>query len=476
MLNLPQFTIEEFRNIFGIREDGSRKNKILLACYRNKALRLSGFLRGITSMVELEQHVLDAVENNPNGAYEVRLLGRVFRSNVYETDDHEGITDAKEPTQVRFRKHEPDGRIREAMKNKSGKLLRALIGETEIGSILPEQVYIYMCEQFALQWSAHVEELFPEFRLIVDKNFKRIYSRTDLLGDFGSCMTGAGRHAFYDNCVNASAAYLLNRDDMVVARAVLFEDVCDVDTGEHVRLLERQYASDKSEKLKRLLVNKLIAAGRIDGYKQIGAGCSENRNFVSKDGESWAHRKFSISCTFQIGGNGPRGKLSYQDSFTYYRKVEGKAFNFTCPMPFYRLNTTASYLTEHNRYGAAEPLMDTYHNRRTTSPLVEVHRGGQSYMCATDDLGDFEFIDQLHGYYHRDDVRFCPRCMRFFAEGAGQAVFSELTETWYDCPECKEKGELQYKEDWMFYSKKLNQWFESEDDLEEAEKNFRSAV
>ena len=108
-------------------------------------------------------------------------------------------------------------------------------------------------------------------------------------------MVGRERHSFYESSVEAKAAYILDKDGYVLTRAIIFTDVRDED-GNKWRLLERQYSRESNEVLKRLLVDICIKGGYIDGYKQIGAGCSESRAFVAIDGTPLADKKFSIRC------------------------------------------------------------------------------------------------------------------------------------------------------------------------------------
>lgn len=74
--------------------------------------------------------------------------------------------------------------------------------------------------------------------------------------------------------------------------------------------MERQYASNKDDTLKRLLIDKLIHGEYIDGYKVIGASCSDADAFVDISGNSLKNKKFEIDCRLDI-----RDTLSYQDSF-----------------------------------------------------------------------------------------------------------------------------------------------------------------
>ncbi len=82
-------------------------------------------------------------------------------------------------------------------------------------------------------------------------------------------MTDKDYYYFYMDSVNASAAYLTDEDDMVIARCIIYNEVKDQD-GNKWRLAERQYASDENDILKRALIDALIKGGYIDGYKKVG--------------------------------------------------------------------------------------------------------------------------------------------------------------------------------------------------------------
>ena len=124
-----------------------------------------------------------------------------------------------------------------------------------------------------------------------------------------------------------------------MARAILFTNVTD-QYGRKWRLLERQYSKESNEVLKRLLIDLCIKEGHIDGYKQVGAGCSESRAFVANDGSSLADMKFSIKCELDMYDT-----LSYQDSFKYYDYNKSTAYNYPEASYDYNLDTRASNLT-----------------------------------------------------------------------------------------------------------------------------------
>ena len=121
--------------------------------------------------------------------------------------------------------------------------------------------------------------MLPENHLIVNTDFKRIYSSSDCVGCFHSCMVDQDHHYFYRDSVEAKAAFLVNEDDMVIARAILWPKVFDQD-GNVYRYLDRQYATDGNVVLMRALIDELIKAGEIDCYKVPGCGCSDANAIV----------------------------------------------------------------------------------------------------------------------------------------------------------------------------------------------------
>ena len=218
---------------------------------------------------------------------------------------------------------------------KAGKFFTSIIKETEIGQILSEQVVNWLSEEFTQDWQTYTFGQTPNVELHVDDDFKLIYD-VDACRYFNgcSCMVGRDRHSFYEEAVDAKAAYLLDIDGYVLARAIIFTDVKDED-GNKWRLLERQYSKESNEVLKRLLVDMLIKGNYIDGYKQIGAGCSESRAFVANDGTSLADKKFSIRCELDTYAT-----LSYQDSFKFYDYDKSIAYNYADVRYDYNLDTT----------------------------------------------------------------------------------------------------------------------------------------
>ena len=102
----------------------------------------------------------------------------------------------------------------------------------------------------------------PQNRLHVDSNFQKIYDSDECAGDFHSCMVDKGFHTFYENAVNASAAYLENEDEKIIARCIIYNEVHD-QHDKVWRLAERQYSTDCNDILKRALVDEMCIRDRF---------------------------------------------------------------------------------------------------------------------------------------------------------------------------------------------------------------------
>ena len=182
-----------------------------------------------------------------------------------------------------------------------------------------------------------------------------------------------------------------------MARCVIFNKVYVKGKDKTLRLAERQYSSEGDDDLKRILVNRLIAEGYIDGYKKVGAGCHDSRAFVLNDGTSLEEEHLSIRCDLDFGE-----PLSYQDSFKYYdcfcRIAWNRAGDFN-----YALDTTD---------GCIEGEWDSWHEefvRTTNTVYVWNWRGGfyNEETCDADRMDDFteidgEFYDEVNYSQHYD--------------------------------------------------------------------------
>lgn len=441
--------LEGFKARFGLVEHGngekSRKNKILLEYIKQPSLFWEASRTGdyslinIASMSELKQTMLERIiksgNENDELKYEVHLINYTFKSSKFETDCTNGVCEDGDPRSCRYINHSNGGRT---FKMRAGKFFRSLILETEFGQTLPEQVLIYLCEEFVSEWHSFTLSTFTDNQLYVNNDFADIYDSSRCCGEFHSCMTDQGYHYYYSYSVKAKAAYLENDQGKIVARCIIFPEVYDED-GKVWRLAERQYSTDCDDVLKRALVDALIRGGHIDGYKKVGAGCSDTREFVDINGNSLADKKFYIECNLETYET-----LSYQDSFRYYNYSENRAYNYSDCRYSYCLDTTDGSI---DGYDEDENEWDSYH-QEYVSEVTTVYVNGREETCNVYALDDFYEIDDV--YYHLDDLNRCDKCGNYYL--CSEAKHSEITSGDYCCEECREKAEMEYKKSHWHYS------------------------
>ena len=480
MLQFGFGNYEGFKEIFGMRECGNgnkqRRNKILLAFLKDKtfvkAFRRTEWryiqeknkekyikvLRNCSTMAAMRDFVLDmmVIENVPHAVilenvpyYRTYLMGSCnydFYSTKYEVSEG-GICYDGDFRSIRYRNVESD----HIYKMKAGKFFRHIIDENPIGEILPEQIKVWLCEDFAERWQAYARSKCPDVTLKVGntiKDFEAIYDDSNYEGNFGSCMAGNEQYYFYRDAVDAKAAWLEKEDGSMVARCIIFTNVKDEDDKKW-RLAERQYSSNGENGLKRLLVDKLIEAGEIDGYKQVGVDCHSGTAFVDNDGRSLSDVSFHIWCGLECDDT-----LSYQDSFKFYDLDTHTAYNHSedAPSGYYNLDTTDSrfngggcwseynneYIPEREAY-YDEERDDNYHDY-------------QVRYCVN--TNDYRFRDDCvelangdWAYYGRDcegfdDVFYCNECGQYFLGDDG--CYSELTDQDYCCEDCRDAAEQEY--------------------------------
>lgn len=453
--NYPFKDYEGFKELF-VREDGRRKNAVLLKWLTSKEVRRwcieQDIKRGLTirTMADLKDFVMSYLKRSdtvPSAMYGVVFLGSLYYSDKYRTDSSQGLCEDRDYRQIRYVRVE-DERI---FKMKASRMFMHLIECTTFGQILPNEVKLWICEEIQNTWEQYTKMKMPpidDCKLVVNDDFERIYNSRYLKGDFGSCMTNRGHHPFYSDSVKAKAAYIEREDGMILARCVIFTEVRDDDTGEILRLAERQYASELREDLKHDLVRMLIAGGHIDGYKKTGAGCHDSTAFVDNDGRSMSERKLSIECTATLDST-----ISYQDSFKYYDMDMGRAYNYDEEDYEYCLDTTDEVLDTGS--------YDEYHDTYTRNNLQEVYYG-RWMMCDEDRLDDFYYIEG-EGYIHADYCVYCEQCEEYFREGYG--CHSDITREDYCCESCRDNAEQEYKEEHWHYSEYDDEYFEDEDDV-----------
>lgn len=437
MLHYNFYNFEGFQGLFGMQHHGngvkSRKNKILLSYIKNRQLLHNANATGdyhllhISDMAELKQTMIAEIIrsgiNDDNLLYEVPIKGNTYHSALYYLDYNNGLCEDGDFHSIRYVSAE-NGRV---FKMKIGKFYRKIILETAFGQTLPEQVLTYLCEEIAQDWQIHTMGSLPKNKLFVNKDFRRIYDSSICMGDFHSCMVDDDYHTFYEDSVEASAAYLEDENGKIIARCIIYNEVKD-QNGKIWRLAERQYSKDENDVLKRALVDALIREGHIDGYKKVGAGCGDSCAFVDNDGNSLSSYEFSIKCDLDYGDT-----LSYQDSFKNYDQYSRIATNFG--KGDIDLATTDGHIEGDDDY---EEEYDDYHDYHC-SEVSLVYKNGHEYYCDSNNLDDFVYLDGKDEYHHQDDIDRCEECEEDFLSDEG--CYSDITEEYYCCSSCLEKAE-----------------------------------
>lgn len=469
---------EEFNEIFGITEHGngvcSRKNKILLEFYKSKSVwafakkhDLYHRFFKIRTMSEMKSTIVrimrkEMSDNSIKFTHRVELGDIVYWSGLYSTDQYLGIPTDGSVGFVRYVSHEKN-REGKTYRCRAGKFYKRLLLETEIGQALPEQVIVWLCEQFNEEWSSYVSRLRPKYKLVVNDDFKSIYSNDCVCGDFHSCMMDDGQHIFYSDCVKAKAASLVS-DEGIIARCVIFTEVKDED-GKVWRLAERQYSSGCSDLLKRCLVDALIAANEIDGYKQVGVDCHNNRAFVDVDGNSLHDKQFRIECNLEPSCDSDDAfdcdsnhVLSYQDSFRFYDMVDHVAYNYE-PGDMYTnlLDMTDPYVYDNRK-------IDEYHGNVMCRRVNSVFYKGREIQCDSHRMEDFVGT-QRGGFVHKDEVVKCPACGENMPDPKLYPTFSyEFNGKYYCCNSCCRDARRAWQREKCFYDDLRDQYVEKEGD------------
>lgn len=446
---------EEFRTKFGTRTANNgkqvRSNHIVLSFLKHE-FRCKRFQN-------LNIMSVDAILNRIDGDIRRLGLGRLMNgSPIYSLelslDDRRGVCEDGDAKCVRYVRND-NGRV---FKMKAGKFYRHILEQCLLVEKYCEQVIIYACEKFAEDWTAYIKSNYGDgLTLHVNEEFWKIYDSDELKGDFNSCMVDNEQYSFYENAVEAKAAYLTDPDDMIVARCVIFTEVHVKGEDTILRLAERQYSSGQDNALKQILVNKLIEGGHIDGYKRVGVNCHDKRAFVLNDGTDISSKRLSITCNLDW-----RDTISYQDSFKYFDMGSQEADNYGNGSIY--LDTTDSTLED------GEEEYDSYHDRycESVTTVYAWNSYHQEYLeetCDDDDMEDFHefqgryyndcvYSDYEYEWYPRnrvvysefldselyeDNVRWCEEAEDYFPEYAFNSVFDEWKEqNWnYDEYNCE---------------------------------------
>ena len=429
---------EGFKKRFGIVRDKNgkliRKNKILLSYVKNKELfkwtmyyvggcgDISKSFINARNLSTVEKHIKSCLMSQC-GRYFINIMGYYFCSPIYATDEWNGMPEDGSIGFVRYKDMKRGGKV---YNMKIGKMIRHLLDYMKSSRLFSEEAKIYFCEVMKEEWLAYQENLNPDGGVVVDTDFRFIYNSSSYAGEIESCMTNDGFHTFY-NLVDAHAASLRNKEGKILSRCIIFDKVHVSDTGEVLRLAERQYSVDNNPVYSRMLIDRLIGGGYIDGFKKIGAGCHDAHSFVMNNGEL-IYGDLSISANLDADD-----VVSYQDSFKSYDPKTHKLYNYEKTR--YSLEVTDGVM-EGTEY-------DEYHQRRTFNDILQCHYDGSWIDVDEECLDDFMLLD--NDYYHLDEVSLCPECDEYYLEYSGR--HSKLTGEYYCCEYCKEKAEERYREE-----------------------------
>lgn len=542
---------DEFKQLFGIVEHGngakSRKNKILLACLKNRkllkwwlgfkkqafehgasveAVEYNDYLRA-ANMDELKRFAKlmlnDAIKDSAlwnktdDAGFKIEFAEDFcygLYSPTLKIDKFHGLCVDGDSRSIRYVNTE---RANKVFKMKAGKFISKCIEDNRVTrEFMPEQMKRWIGEEFAREWQSYAEQNIGEDRYIlyVDDNFSDIYDSDECDGDFGSCMTDKDYYSFYEDAINCKAAYLRDAEsNLIVARCIVYQDVHD-ENGNSYRLAERQYARDQDDVLKQMLVDMLIKAGEIDGYKRVGADCHDNRNFVFNNGESMRELDLCIDCRLDYGDT-----LSYQDSFVYYNYDNDVAYNNDyCHDYSDELNSTDgvfrtddSWWSEWNNCYISEDesvFDDYYEDYIYPSQAADAIYNGEKIRICNDRVHEsdrWRWSDKENAFIHKDEAYYVERENDYFTRSD---VVEDINEEWQleedcvwstyygeyileddsvwsaivgadllkdratKCPCCGEWYPDDYKDE--VYSEITNECYCSDDCLKEAEEEYRA--
>ena len=409
---------EGFKSVFG--DKNTRNNKVALAYFVATAKELIGNVKHgcvptlISANSEVYTAMLNEMHDKGTGCY-IHLLKIKLPYCSRRLDERGGFTEDGD-TQVRYILN---GNTDRPMKMKIGKFLRAVITESDVFKHLPESCINYFVEKASNEWESK-HPVNNSYELVVDNDFEKLYTSEYHAGDFGSCMTNDDQYSFYEDAVEARAASLW-KDGEMYARCVIFDKVNELETGAVYRLAERQYAVDKNPVLKQILINKLIEAGEIDGYKHPDACFSDANKFFKNDGTSMVDSKLYISCNLDFGDI-----KSYQDSFKWYDYDERTAYNYEFSYGCYDLSNCDRYF-ESDEEEVTVYRWDSRQGRYYEDYQCQSEAEDNCVLIGDDYYADWE--TDIHGDHIRcDEARYSDYQNDYIHED--EAVYSEWKESY----------------------------------------------
>lgn len=447
MINFKSFNnAHEFNEVFGLRECGngnvSRKNKILLGCLKDKNFfkfcvshkKYNRYL-SVNNMADFKKRLFCDVSKSSSESgfymweFSIDGIEYTFWVNNMEIDETRGICNDGDTGAIRYRNVEAN-RI---YKMKAGKFFNKILDGCEFGRALPQQAKCWLGEEFSTAWKSFVESRISndyEFHYGNDyDDFSEIYSSDNRRGDFHSCMTDEDNSSMYKNAVSSHAAWLTDADGLMFARCIVWDEVHDETTGKILRLAERQYSDGVNDVYKKMLVNELIKRNLIDGYKQIGASCHDNKAYVLNDGTSISDHDLWIDCELS-----DRDTVSYMDSFVFYDEDNHRAYNYYASGSEECLNTTDGIYNGHV---------------------------GQVYSEYYDewlDEDDAYYVESQSDYYRYEDVVCCEQCGTYVLRE--DAIYNKEVDGWF----CDEDCERAWMENNDYVWDEVNECYIPEDE------------
>jgi hypothetical protein len=342
----------EFKDIFGTCKSprGTIQNKILLAFWKGRFQRNpEEKASACKSMADMYAVVMDqlvqapmyspktGLSDLPIVTFDINNKKYTFRNSKYSSIFNEdevvakGATDIKCCTVI-------DCKTKKLCSIKPSKII--LDSFTTVGAVLPQSVMTYCAEIFQSAWEAERNARLEKYQLVVNKDFKAIYSSEACLPDFGSCMTDRGHTAFFSNSVDASAASLIDvKSGKIAARCIIWHNVkCDK-TNRVYNYADRQYATKGDPKLKAILIERLYEEGHINIHKAVQASCRDALYICDRTGNKVDDPKLSVACTVK-----PGDPISYMDTFKYLDDGKERLYTYTRPNTKRDLSTTAEHL------------------------------------------------------------------------------------------------------------------------------------
>lgn len=385
-----------FKEVFGTKksERGCISNRILLSFWKHR-FKVDGDARAsaITNLAELYNTVVGQLSDhttgkpyllksrwqeyldsshecyrrteevrkyNPRANFRINIDGKVFNFFIKEYDPcGENPYNYAHPGMI----HVYNKTNRQEMYVKAGRFLKQVMEDNEVN--LDEPTKLYVQEEFQRKIDACTKFDETRYKVVVDKNFSKIYTAENLDGNFHSCMNNKNAYGYYTDCVDASAAYVVDSETgKIKARCVIYNKVYTADGKVH-RYADRTYYTD--EAFGHYLIGYLIKNDIIDLHKKVGAGCHDTHMILDNEDCPLADPRIAIDCII------PREhKFSYADTFIYYSAERAVATNdqdmpFTWSSTDYNFRLDSTGLTYN---GVSSKLTKNEVTSRTLSDFI----------------------------------------------------------------------------------------------------------